>query len=333
MLTHLLTDAPAVMLDDVQAAAGRLQGQAIKTPLLSNHALDERVGARIFLKPECLQRTGSFKFRGAYNRLSQMTPEERRAGVVAFSSGNHAQGVALAAKLLGMPATIVMPSDAPVLKIEGTRKLGGEIILYDRATQSREMIAQQIAEARGATLVPSFDDPAIIAGQGTAGLEIAQDLKARDITPDHYVCCLGGGGLAGGTALAMKAYFPALQVTTVEPEHYDDGARSLATGIRVGIGGYVPTVCDALQTPMIGAMTYPLLRAAGATGLWVTDAEALDAVRYAAATLKLVLEPGGAVALAALLSGRLSCEGQTVVVMLSGGNIDPAVLAEALATR
>lgn len=330
MLTHLLTDDPAVRLDDVQAAAGRLRGYAIRTPLLRSDVLDALTGARVFLKPECLQRTGSFKFRGAYNRLSQLTSEERRAGVVAFSSGNHAQGVALAARLLDLPAMIVMPSDAPTLKIEGTRALGAAVVLYDRATESREEIAGRLSAERGAVLVPSFDDPAIIAGQGTAGLEIAQDLQALGITPDHYLCCLGGGGLAGGTSLALRAHFPALHVTTVEPEYYDDGARSLAAGIRVGIDGYAPTVCDALQTPKIGALTFPLLQAAGATGVWVSDAEALAAVRFAATELKLVLEPGGAVALAALLAGKVPVAGRTAVVMLSGGNIDPALLARAL---
>lgn len=330
MLTHLLTDAPAATLDDIQDAAGRLQGRAFRTPLLRNDALDACTGARVFLKPECLQRTGSFKFRGAYNRLSRLSPDARRAGVVAFSSGNHAQGVALAARLLGMPAAIVMPSDAPRLKIEGTRVLGGEVILYDRATESREDISCRLAAERGAVLVPSYDDPAIIAGQGTAGLEIAEDLAALGVTPDQYVCCLGGGGLAAGTSLALKAHFPVIRVTTVEPEHYDDGARSLAAGMRLGIDGYAPTLCDALQTPMIGALTFPLLQAAGATGSWVSDAEALAAVRFAATALKLVLEPGGAVALAALLAGKVPVAGQTVVVMLSGGNIDPALLARAL---
>jgi threonine dehydratase len=324
-------NASTIDFRDVLGAAERLHGQAVRTPLLRSDALDAATGGHLWLKPESLQRTGSFKFRGAYNRLAALSPAERAAGVVAFSSGNHAQGVAAAAQVLGMQATIVMPSDAPKLKVENTKGFGADVVLYDRATESREAIAAAIAADRGGTVVPSFDDPYIIAGQGTAGLEMAQDCQALGIAPDLFLCCTGGGGLVAGCTVALREQFPSIGIRTVEPTDYDDAARSLAGGRRVGIAGYPTTVCDALQTPMVGALTFPILQAAGAQGVGVSDAQALAAMAFAFRHLKLVLEPGGAVALAAALSGTVALQGKTALIMLSGGNVDAATFERCLA--
>lgn len=298
----------------------------VRTPLLRNDALDAATGARLWLKPECLQRTGSFKFRGAYNRLSALGAAERAAGVVAYSSGNHAQGVAYAAKLLGIPATIIMPRDAPAMKVARTRGHGAEVILYDRYTEKREPIAQALCAARGATLVPPFDDPWIIAGQGTAGLEAADDLAAMGVTANVAIVCCGGGGLSSGFAIGSG-----LPVVAVEPVGYDDVTRSLAAGTILAVDKPRPTVCDALQTLVTGALPFGILRARGATGVAVTDDEAMAAVAFAFRELKLVLEPGGAVALAAALTGRVDVRGKTAVIVLSGGNVDAAVFARAIA--
>lgn len=332
MNAGLTPAAPAgpVSPADVHDAARQIRGVALRTPLLENPVLNQRVGGRVLLKAEALQRTGSFKFRGACNRLGRLSPAERRAGVVAFSSGNHAQGVAAAAALLEVPATIVMPADAPALKVARTRALGAEVVFYDRATESREAIAGRLAAAQGRVLVPSFDDPHIIAGQGTAGLEIAEDCVALGVVPDTFVVCCGGGGLAAGCTLALTDAFPGIAIVTAEPEQYDDVARSLAAGTRLGIDGYPPTLCDALQTPMVGALTFPILHAAGARGVAVTEAEVAAAVAFAFTELKLVVEPGGAAALAAVLAGRVAAAGRTLVLTLSGGNIDPATLARCL---
>jgi threonine dehydratase len=316
---------------DVLAAQDRLQGFSVPTPLLRLEALEAQTNAQIWVKPECLQRTGSFKFRGAMNRLAALTPQERASGVVAFSSGNHAQGVAAAAKLLGMPATIVMPDDAPINKVARTKALGAEVVFYDRTTQDRIAIASALAHARGATLVPSYDDPYIIAGQGTAGLEMAQDCQKLGVVPDIFLCCTGGGGLIGGCSLALRAAFPAIEVIAVEPEHYDDVGRSLQAGRRLGIEGFAPTLCDALQTPMVGALTFPLLQQAQARGVFVKDAQVLAAMAFAFEELKLVLEPGGAVALAAALVGGLELAGKRVLIMLSGGNVDAGVFTKCFA--
>jgi threonine dehydratase len=316
---------------DVYAAAERLAGHAQRTPLLSSTPLDERVGGRVLLKLETLQHTGSFKFRGAWNRLSQLTPVQRSAGVVAFSSGNHAQGVAAAARRLGIPAIIVMPSDAPTVKMRNTRELGATIVEYDRRRESREEIAARIAVERGAVLVPSFDDPDIIAGQGTVGLEIVAQATALAVPIDDVVVCCSGGGLVAGVALAVKELSPSTNVWSAEPAGYDDTRRSLASGKRVGNAPAPPSICDALLAPMPGELTFAINRTLLAGGFAVTDDEVCAAIAYAACVLKLVVEPGGAVALAALLSGQIDARGRTVAIVLSGGNIDDEMLAAILA--
>jgi threonine dehydratase len=316
--------------DDVKAAAERIRSEAIRTTLVSSPALDAAVGGRVVIKPEGLQRTGSFKFRGAFNALAQFDPAQRKAGVVAFSSGNHAQGIAEAAKILNIPATIVMPTDAPKVKMQGVIDRGAELQLYDRETESREEISQALAARTGATVIPSYDHPHIIAGQGTCGLEIFEDLQARGIVADQLTCCLGGGGLIAGVGLAAKALSPTTQLFGVEPEGFDDHKLSLQAGKRVPSPKKSGSICDALLTPEPGVLTFALNREQLSDVAVVTDAEALAAVRFAFETLKLVVEPGGAVALASLLSGKVDAAGKTTVVVLTGGNIDPGVMAQAI---
>jgi len=316
---------------DVEAAAGRLAGHAITTPLIESPALNERLGGRVLIKPETLQRVGAFKFRGAYNRLSQLTTAERVGGVVAFSSGNHAQGVALAARLLAMPALIVMPADAPKVKVTATRAYGAEVRFYDRATDDREALAAAAAVERRAVVVPAFDDPHIIAGQGTVGLEIAQQAQALGASVDLLLGPVGGGGLMAGASLAMSALSPATQLFGVEPAGFDDTRRSFEAGERVGAPPAPRSLCDALESPMPGVLTFPILRR-NLTGLLaVTDAEVAEAMRVAFITLKLVVEPGGAVALAALLAGKADLKGKTAAIILSGGNVDSELFSRALA--
>jgi threonine dehydratase len=317
--------------DDVRAAAARLLGHARRTPLLAGTPLDELTGGRILLKLETLQHMGSFKFRGAYNRLAQLDAAQRKAGVVAFSSGNHAQGVAYAARLLGVPATIVMPADAPRVKMQNTLALGAEVVTYDRLRESREQIAAQLAAERGAVLVPSFDDPDIIAGQGTVGLEIAEQAMKRGVTLDDVIVCTSGGGLVAGTALAIRALSPPTRVWSAEPEGHDDHRRSLAAGRRESNAPGTRSICDALLAPEPGVLTFEINRRLLAGGLAVSDAEVKDAIAYAARTLKLVVEPGGAVALASVLAGKIETSGRTIAVVLSGGNIDDDLLREVLA--
>jgi threonine dehydratase len=309
---------------DVLEAARRIAGKVVQTPLIES----EVAGARIWLKCECLQTGGAFKLRGATNRLAMLSEEERARGVVAFSSGNHARGVAIAARRLGMRAIIVMPSDAPQVKVEGTRSEGAEIIFYDRRKDSREAIAAQIAADSGATVVPSFDDPAIVAGQGTVGLEIAEQLAAAGAAPAaRIVVPCGGGGLASGIALAV----PDADIAIVEPEGWDDMMRSLERGEIVPVEPDAPdSFCDALQTPRVSPITFGILRARQAQALSVSDSEVEEAVRFAWEGHQLVVEPGGAVALAALLSGKLAARDGSVAV-LSGGNVDPALHARILA--
>jgi len=281
-------------------------------------------GVRCWIKAECLQEGGSFKLRGATNRLMQLTPEERTRGVVAFSSGNHAQGVAMAARRLGIPATIVMPSDAPAVKREATHAAGAEIVGYDRRTESREAIAARLAAERGAALVPSFDDIDIIEGQGSAGVEIREQLGAA---PDRVLVCCGGGGLSAGIALAL----PEAEIVTVEPEGWDDMARSLERGEIVSVGPDAPpTRCDALQTQRVSPLTFGALRSAGARGVAVSEAETAAAMAWAARNLRIVAEPGGAVALAAALAGRAGPITGGTVILVSGGNVDPLVYSEIL---
>lgn len=316
---------------EIRCAARRIKGVAVCTPLLMSAALDTRAGARVVIKPENLQHAGSFKFRGAYNRLSQLTGPERTAGVVAWSSGNHAQGVALAARLLGMPAVIVMPADAPAVKIASTRAMGAEILFYDRYSESREAIGERLATERGATLVPSYDDPHIIAGQGTCGLEIAEQARDAGLTLDTLLVCCGGGGLVAGISAAMRIESPATRTFSVEPADFDDHARSLVSGQRESNAADARSICDALLAPEPGAMTFAINRQTLAGGLAVTDAEVRAAMRFAFAELKLVVEPGGAVALAALLAGKLDVGGQTVGIVISGGNVDPGLFAAIIA--
>lgn len=313
---------------DIEAAATRLDGVAVRTPLIRNAELDEHTGGKVFIKPECLQVTGSFKIRGAYNFLSQLTPEEAQRGVVAFSSGNHAQGVAAAGTMLGIRTAIVMPEDAPRAKLENTRKLGGEVITYDRYTGDREAIAREIAEERGSVLVPSYDHDYIIAGQGTVGLEIAEQCKELGVEPHQVLVNCGGGGLISGSATALKDRFPDVSVHTVEPEDFDDTARSLQSGKRERIADDARSICDALQAHSPGELTFAIMKRLLGKGLAVSDAEVCEAMRFAFRYLKLVVEPGGAAALAAALAAKIDMHGRTTVVVISGGNVDRELYSE-----
>jgi threonine dehydratase len=312
---------------DIDAAARVIAPFAVRTPLLSPSVLNERMGTRIFLKPEMLQRTGSFKFRGAFNKLSSIPQDARGGGVVAFSSGNHAQGVAHAAQLLGMQATIVMPSDAPLSKRERTKAYGAEVVLYDRDREDREAIARDIAGPRGATLVRPYDDPFVIAGQGTVGREIAEDMDAVGLAPDIVVAPASGGGLIAGVATAIKARFPQAMVMSGEPEEFDDHARSLRAGKREAHGAKGRTICDALMAAMPGEITFSINSQLLSQGITASDAEVGLAVGFAFRELKLVVEPGGAVGLAALLAGRIDVTGKNVVIVMSGGNVDADLFA------
>src|ERR1700752_4145673 len=322
----LPVSAPAI-----EAAAKGGAPFAGGTPLWSFPVLDERAGTKVFLKPEMLQRTGSFKFRGAFNKLSSIPQANRGGGVVAFSSGNHAQGVAAAAKLLNMQATIVMPADAPLSKRERTKSYGAEVVLYDRDKEDREAIAGGIASKRGATLVRPYDDPFVIAGQGTAGREIAEDMTARGIVPDIVVAPASGGGLIAGVATAVKAKFPNAELIVAEPEFYDDHALSLRAGHREAHHAAGRTICDALMAAMPGQMTFSINSKLLAKGVTASDAEVGAAVAFAYRELKLVVEPGGAVGLAALLAGRIDAKGKNVVIVLSGGNVDADLFARLIA--
>ncbi len=317
-----------VDIRDVVDAARRLEGVAVRTPLIENAELNERAGARVLLKPECLQRTGSFKIRGAFNLMSRLSPEDAERGVVAWSSGNHAQGVAAAGRMLGIHAAIVMPADAPRAKLENTRALGGEVITYDRYTGDREAIAREIASERGAVLVPSYDHADIIAGQGTVGLEIAEQSIEIGIEPDRVLICCGGGGLTAGSAIALRDRFPDVSIHTVEPGGFDDTARSLAAGRRLENDASVQSICDALLAHTPGAMTFPINQKLTGPGVVVSEEDVRDAMRFAFLHLKLVLEPGGAVALAAVLADKINEDKEVVVAVISGGNVDEALFAE-----
>ncbi len=308
----------------IEAAAARLAGHARRTPMLSSPFLDDLAGRRVLVKAECLQHTGSFKFRGAWNAISALQP----SGVIAFSSGNHAQGVALAARLKGIPATIIMPSDAPRIKIENTRALGAEVVLYNRANEDRDAIGARLAAERGLALIKPFDMAEVIAGQGTCGLEIAEQAAEHGVeTADVLVCC-GGGGLTSGIALALEGRAPGLRARPVEPEGFDDTARSLAAGeIRVN-ARLTGSICDAIVTPRPGELTWPILKRLCGPGLVVSEEQALRAMALAHDRLKIVLEPGGAVALAAALF--LPVEGEAVVAVATGGNVDREMMQRAL---
>jgi threonine dehydratase len=318
---------------DVQAAARRLEGVVLRTPLLENERVNRMLGGRLFLKAECLQRTGSFKLRGAYNFLSCMNEAGRAKGVVGWSSGNHAQGLAEAARLMGVKATIVMPDDAPVLKVANTRASGAEVVLYDRVRESREEIGQGIARKIGATIVPPYDHPWILTGQGTAGIEIAEQAKALGITLDAVAAPCSGGGLATGVALGVKGLSPSTTVHAGEPAGFDDLARSLATGTKQKNAKLSGSICDALLAPTPGDVTFPLAQKVLGPGLVVSDEEVLDAMELAFREFKLVVEPGGAVALAAALTGKLPVKGRAVAVVCSGGNVDHETFKRALGRR
>ena len=314
----------------MRAAATRLAGRVVATPLLESVLLNARLGGRLLVKAETLQRTGSFKFRGALNALLQLAPEQHRAGVVAFSSGNHAQGVAAAAQQLGIPALIVMPADAPAIKVANTRGYGAEVVLYDRYRESREEISNRIAAERGASLLPPYDDARVIAGQGTAGLEIAAQAKALGARLDALVVPVSGGGLIAGCALALAAESPETKVYAAEPAGLDDLRRSLAAGRRLANEPAARSICDALLAPMPGEITFQIHRRLLAGGLAVSDDDVLAAIATAFAELKLVVEPGGAAALAAVLSGKLDIAGKTIAVIASGGNVDREVFLRAI---
>ena len=315
---------------DVEAAARQLRGLAVVTPLLESALLNDMLGGRLLVKAEPLQRTGSFKFRGAYNRISRLSDDERARGVVAYSSGNHAQGVAAAAHSLGAPAAIVMPRDAPAIKIDNTRAWGADVVLYERSSESREAVGRQIAKDRGLTLVPPFDHPLIIAGQGTAGLELAEQAEAAGAALDAVLSPCGGGGLISGCSLAIRERCPGTEVYAVEPEGFDDTARSLAAGSRQRARDGATSFCDALLAPTPGALTFAINRDLLAGGLVVSDNEVARAMRLALIHLKLVAEPGGATALAAAIAGKYDCRGKTVAVIVSGGNVDPDTFSAAL---
>jgi threonine dehydratase len=316
--------------DDIREAARRIAPHAVKTPLLESPFLNDRVGARILLKPEVLQRTGSFKFRGAYNRISQIDRAAFPGGVVACSSGNHAQGVAEAARLCELPAVIVMPADAPAIKVARTKRSGAEVVFYDRYSEDREAIARAISVERQADYVAPFDDPGVIAGQGTVGLEIAAQAKAASVELEAVLTPCSGGGLAAGIALAIGAEMPGTRVHTVEPEVFDDYARSLRSGQRERNASGPTSICDALLVVQPGALTFTINRERLGSGLVVSDDEVRAAVAFAYHELKLVVEPGGAAALAAILSGRYSLSGRPLAVVLSGGNMDPDMLNQIL---
>ncbi|WP_416883111.1 threonine ammonia-lyase [Marivita sp.] len=314
----------------IEAAASRLKGHARVTPLLSSPFLDEIAGRRVLVKAECLQHTGSFKYRGARSAVSALSDGQRKNGVIAYSSGNHAQGVALAARQFGASAVIIMPADAPKMKIDNTRALGAEVVLYDRATEDRDAIGTKLSDERGLTLIRPFDEPEVIAGQGTCGLEIAAQAAELGVTEADVIVCCGGGGLTSGIALALEARAPGMRVRPAEPEGFDDVSRSLASGQIERNTGSASGLCDAIVTPQPGNLTFPIMHRLCGQGIVVSDDEAQRAMAQAFARLKLVAEPGGAVALAAALYHGDQIEGDTVICTISGGNVDRAVFLHAL---
>ena len=327
-----MTNATLPTFADIEEARLRLRGQAVVTPVLESPLLNAALGGRILLKADCLQRTGSFKFRGAWNFISRLGEEAKRSGVVAYSSGNHAQGVAAAAALRNLPAVIVMPADTPEIKKANTRAYGADIVEYDRATESREEIAGRLAAERGAVMVPPFEHRHIIAGQGTAGVEFVEQAAALDATLDALLTPTSGGGLTAGLALAMAGASPTTAVHCVEPEGFDDYRRSLESGQRERNPTASGSICDALLTQQPGELTFAINKRLVAGGFAVSEDEVRNAMRQAFSLLKLVVEPGGAVALAAVLAGRIETAGRTIGVMLSGGNVDPRLYAEVLTT-
>lgn len=320
----------SVRYEDVAQAADRIRDLVVKTPLIEAHALSEAIKGRFFVKCENLQRTGSFKLRGAMNSLASLSDQDRARGVVAYSSGNHAQGVAAAARHFGVAATIIMPEDAPAIKKVNTIALGAKVVTYDRYSESREDLGRQIQAETGAVLVPPYDFAPTIAGQGTSGMEVINQLRAQGLSLDLAIICCGGGGLAAGSALALTTSFPGAQVWAAEPDSHDDTARSLLSGSHVHNDPEVRSICDAIVTPTPGELTLPILQACGVEGRSASDEQALDAVAYAATRLKLIVEPGGAIALAVARKHLDDLQRKTVVAYLSGGNIDPAMLDVAM---
>ncbi len=317
--------------EDVRAAAVRLKGRVLRTPLLRHPLLDQLTGATVLVKPEPLQRTGSFKLRGATNAALLMSPEARRGGIVTHSSGNHGQACAAAAHMLGMKATIAMPMDAPAIKVEATRRWGAEIIPFDRHGVDRDALAETLAAERGATIIPPFDHRDVIAGQGTVAMELIEDAEALGLTLDAFAICTGGGGLTAGCVLALEAMAPQADAYAVEPEEWDDTVRSLAAGRRIPVERPGSGLCDALLSKQPGALTFPINHRHLAGGAVVTETEIFRAMRFAFEHLKIVAEPGGSVALASVLAGKVAAKGGVIGVVISGGNADPTVFARALA--
>jgi len=320
----------AINYQNIINASQRIKGHAVITPLVESAMLNQQLGGRVFFKAENLQRTGSFKFRGAFNKLSKLAQANQLNGVVAYSSGNHAQGVAAAAAHFGVAATIIMPSDAPKIKIFNTKALGAKVVLYERNTEDRDVIGQQLAQEHNLTLIPPFNDADIIAGQGTLGLEAAHQLEALGLVPDQAIGPIGGGGLMSGSATALKHHFPSITLWGAEPEGYDDAARSIAAGHRLANKNSTSSICDAIVTPMVGDLTFPIMQHYLAGAKAVNDQHVLAAMAICMQQLKLVVEPGGCVGLAAILDKSLEVKDKTTLVILSGGNADPDMLGLAL---
>lgn len=319
-------------IDMIHAAAGRIEGKSRRTPLLSSSFLDEIAGRRIFIKAECLQYTGSFKYRGGYSAISALDEDQRAGGVLAYSSGNHAQGVALAARQHGIPSVIIMPNDAPAIKIANTKALGGQVVGYDRATQHREEIGAKLSAERGLTLIKPYDEPQVIAGQGTTGLEIAHQATELGVKKAQVLVCCGGGGLTSGIALALAEHAPDMTVHSAEPENFDDTARSLAAGERLANASNSGGMCDAILTPIPGEITFPIMKSHCPSGFVVSDKQVLMTMALAFQRLKIVIEPGGAVALAAALFCKETLAADTVIAVASGGNVDHQMFQRALKT-
>jgi len=316
---------------DILSAAETIRSEAVRTPLVSNDALDAATGCKVFVKPENLQRTGSFKFRGAYNAISKLSEQERSRGVLASSSGNHAQGIGEAARLYKCAAKIIMPSDAPAMKVERTKATGAEVIFYDRSSEDRDALLGRLKEETGGTVIHPFNHPMVIAGQGTVGLEISEDIKSKGYVPDRVIVCTGGGGLMSGTALAIHEHFPQAKLHCVEPVGFDDYKRSLESGSLQSNAQTSGSICDAIISPRPGAIGFSINQRLLTSGFLVTDDEALSAMRFAYQELKMVVEPGGAVALAAVIRHGHEWAGETVAIVLSGGNVDPDIFIRAIA--
>lgn len=316
--------------DDILSAAETIKGEAVRTPLLRCDALDAATGCKVFVKPENLQRTGSFKFRGAYNAISILSDEERAKGILANSSGNHAQGVGDASRVFGCASTIIMPEDAPVMKVERTKAYGAKVIHFDRASEDRDAVLARVEKETGSIIVHPFNNAMVIAGQGTVGLEIVEDIKELGLKLDRIAVCTGGGGLTAGVALSVNEHFPEAKVHSVEPANFDDYKRSIESGKRERNATTAGSICDAIIAPSPGVIGFEVNKQLLHSGLVVTDDEALAAIKFAYEELKMVVEPGGAVALAGVLKHGKEWAGETVALVLSGGNVDPEVFVRAI---